>query len=351
MVVVIWRQQRLFNCFEKNGPFNYNSGMIKIGSARIDTNIFLAPLSGCSDLAFRLMARDEGAKFCFFEMIDANALIRNYEKTLCMLKTTKKDSPIAGQLLGADPAVTLDAAQKLVSIRDISFLDINSACPVKKVVNKGAGARLLEKPEILFEILKKLSSSLKIPVTVKIRTGYNSTDIKNISDIAMECEQHGAGAIFVHGRTRAQGYSGEINYEAIKKIKEAVKIPVFGSGNIFTPALAKKMLDETGCNGIFVARGAFGNPWIFKNIENHLKNGSVLPEPDLLTRKKALKKHLAYIDKYRRSAPSAEIGFMRKVAIWYMKGFPCAANIRNKITRTKTYSDLLKLIDELSAAY
>ncbi|MBU4377384.1 MAG: tRNA dihydrouridine synthase DusB [Candidatus Omnitrophica bacterium] len=321
--------------------------MIKIGSARINTNIFLAPLSGCSDLAFRLIAREEGAKFCFFEMVDANALIRNYEKTLRMLKTTKKDSPIAGQLLGADPDLMVDAAQKLVSIRDVSFLDINSACPVRKVVSKGAGARLLEKPETLFKILKKLSSSLNIPVTVKIRTGYNRTDIKNIAEIAMGCEQHGAGAIFVHGRTRAQGYSGEINYEAIKKIKEAVEIPVFGSGNIFTPELAKKMFDETSCDGITVARGSFGNPWIFKNIENYLKSGSVLPEPDFLIRKKVLKKHLAYTDKYRHSIPSAEIGFMRKVAIWYMKGFPYAANTRNEITRTKTYPDLIKLIDEL----
>ncbi|MFH0839422.1 MAG: tRNA-dihydrouridine synthase family protein, partial [Candidatus Omnitrophota bacterium] len=162
--------------------------MIKIGSARINTNIFLAPLSGCSDLAFRLIAREEGAKFCFFEMVDANALIRNYEKTLCMLKTIKKDSPIAAQLLGADPAVTLDAAQKLVSIRDVSFLDINSACPVRKVVRKGAGAHLLQKPDLLCRILKKLSSSLKIPVTVKIRTGYNKKDIKNIIHTARECE-------------------------------------------------------------------------------------------------------------------------------------------------------------------
>ncbi len=321
--------------------------MIKIGSATIDTNIFLAPLSGCSDLAFRLIAREQGAKFCFFEMVDANALIRNYEKTLGLLSTTKKDSPIAAQLLGADPAVMADAAQKLVSIRDISFLDINSACPVRKVVSKGAGAHLLEKPDMLCKILKKVSSSLKIPVTVKIRTGYHKNDIKKIINTAEKCQESGAAAIFVHGRTRAQGYSGEVDYEAIKKIKEAVRIPVFGTGNIFTPALAKKMFDETGCDGIAVARGAFGNPWIFRNIENYLKNGCVLPEPDLPDKKKVLKKHLAYIDKYRHSIPSAEIGFMRKVAMWYTKGLPGAATIRAKITRIQTYPKLIELIDSL----
>jgi len=321
--------------------------MIKIGSAHIDTNIFLAPLSGCSDLAFRLIAREQGAKFCFFEMVDSNALIRNYEKTLRLLETTKKDSPIAAQLLGADPDVMCDAAQKLVSIRDVSFLDINSACPVRKVVTKGAGASLLEKPDTLCKILKKVSSVLKIPVTVKIRTGYHKNDIKKIINTAEKCQENGASAIFVHGRTRAQGYSGEVDYAAIKKISEAVRVPVFGTGNIFTPALAKKMFDETGCDGITVARGAFGNPWIFKGIEDYIKNGRALPEPDLSDKKIVLKKHLAYIDKYRHSIPSAEIGFMRKVAMWYTKGFPYAAKIRGEITRIQSYPELIRSIDSL----
>jgi len=322
--------------------------MIKIGSATINTNIFLAPLSGCSDLAFRLIAREHGAKFCFFEMVDANALIRNHEKTIGILKTTDKDAPIAGQLLGADPSLMLDAAQKLVSLVDISFLDINSACPVRKVVSKGAGAYLLEKPAALYKTLKKLSSSLKIPVTVKIRLGYHKKEIKNIVDIAKKCGENGASAVFVHGRTRAQGYAGEVDYEFIRDIKNSLEIPVLGTGNIFTPELAKKMFDETGCDGILVARGTFGNPWIFKNIENYLKNGETLAEPSLSAKKKVLKKHLSYIEKYRASNSSSRIGFMRKVAMWYLKGFPYAAKTRDRIARTQDYAELLKLIAGLS---
>lgn len=324
--------------------------MIKIGSAKIGTNIFLAPLSGCSDLAFRLIAREHGAKFCFFEMVDANALTRNHKQTIGgILKTTKKDAPIAGQLLGADPALMLDAAQKFVSTVDISFLDINSACPVKKVVKKGAGAYLLEKPAVLYKIVKKLSSSLKIPVTVKIRVGYHKIYPEDIVDISKKCEDNGAAAIFVHGRTRAQGYGGPVDYESIRSIKQSLRVPVFGTGNIFTPELAKKMFDETGCDGILVARGAFGNPWIFKNIETYLKNGKISAEPDMAAKKKALKKHLAYIDKYRDSKPAFKVGFMRKVAIWYLKGFPYATKTRNQISRVKSYSDLLELIDNLPA--
>ncbi|MDD5679835.1 MAG: tRNA dihydrouridine synthase DusB [Candidatus Omnitrophica bacterium] len=322
--------------------------MIKIGSAKIDTNIFLAPLSGCSDLAFRLIAREHGAKFCFFEMVDANALTRNHRQTIGgILKTVKKDVPIAGQLLGADPALMLDAAHKFVATADISFLDINSACPVKKVVKKGAGAHLLEKPAVLYKIVKTLASSLDIPVTVKIRTGYNKRYLEDIVNVAKKCEENGAAAIFVHGRTRAQGYAGAVDYESIKAIKESLNVPVFGTGNIFTPELAKKMFDETDADGILVARGAFGNPWIFSNIENYLENGKVLPEPGLLIRKKVLKQHLEYVDKYRDSKPEFKVGFMRKVAIWYLKGFPYATRVRNEISRIRSYPKLLELIDNL----
>ncbi len=322
--------------------------MIKIGSVKIDTNIFLAPLSGCSDLAFRLIAREQGAKFCFFEMVDANALTRNHKQTVeGILKTIKKDSPIAGQLLGADPALMLDAAQKFVATADISFLDINSACPVKKVVKKGAGAYLLEKPAVLYKIVKKLSSSLNIPVTVKMRVGYHKRYLEDIVDIARKCEENGAAAVFVHGRTQAQGYGGDVDYESIKSIKQSLTVPIFGSGNVFTPQLAKKMFDETGCDGILAARGAFGNPWIFKNIETYLKSGETAPEPGMTAKKKTLKKHLGYIDKYRDSKPASKVGFMRKIAIWYLRGFPYAAEARDQISRVKSYSDLLKLIDSL----
>ena len=244
--------------------------MINIGNYKLKTNILLAPLAGCADLPFRLIMREYGAKFGFFEMIDANALKRN-KKSLEMLKTTAKDRPIAGQLVGSNPEIMLSSAKEMINHVDIKFLDINAACPVRKVIKKKAGAYLLKEPILLYKIIKKLSSNLNLPITVKLRIGYDRTDNKNIADIAASCEHNGASAIFVHGRTRTQGYSGPVDYSAIRSVKNAVSVPVFGSGNIFTPEQAKEMMEGTGCDGIIVARGSFGNPWIFKNILNYIK--------------------------------------------------------------------------------
>ena len=321
--------------------------MVKIGSTTINTNVFLAPMSGCTDLAFRLIAREYGAKFCFFEMLDSNALTHGHKKTLGILKTSKSDRPIAAQLLGRDPIRMLDAAQKLLDVVNVSFLDINSACPAKKVIKKGAGASLLKTPHTLFKIVSKLSSELPIPVTVKLRIGYSKKDLKGIIDIAKECEKSGASSLFVHGRTRLDGYMGDIDYKAIKTIKNSLKIPVFGSGNIFTGQLAKKMFRETGCDGILVARGALGNPWIFKNIESYLKKGKIQKEITLRSKKRTLKKHLSYIKKYKESKGESKLGFMRKVAMWYLKSTPYASKTRLKITMAKTYRELADLIESL----
>lgn len=312
--------------------------MIKIGNAHIDTNIFLAPMSGCTDLPFRLVAREHGAKFCFFEMLDANSLTRNRRQSFNILTTSDEDSPIAGQLLGADPEMMLDAAQKVLAEVKLSFLDINCACPAKKVIKKKAGAHLLRDTPRLYSILKKFTSSLPLPVTIKIRIGYDTKDLRHITTMVKHCEDLGAAAIFVHGRLAKQGYSGDIDYDFIKKIKEAVNIPVFGSGNIFSPELAKKMFDETGCDGILIARGALGNPWIFEG-----KNEIPLKE-----RKEVLKKHLAYIEKYRNMSQFGKVGFMKKASIWYLKGIPRAPRLREKITSSKNYEEILATISSIN---
>lgn len=319
--------------------------IIKIGGLDIGSNTFLAPLAGCSDLPFRLISREHGAEFCFFEMVDSNSLIYKRRQTFGMLKTDKADSPIAGQLLGSDPSIMLDAAQKLLGLVNISFLDINCACPAKKVIKKKAGAHLLREPQRLYNILKKLAPALPIPITLKIRIGFDKKDIAGITDTARRCQDLGVAAIFVHGRLVSQGYSGEIDYDFIRGIKNAVTVPVFGSGNIFSPDKAKEMFDKTGCDGILVARGALGNPWIFREIEGYLKNGTITKEISLEEKKAVLKKHLSYIDKYKYISPKGKIGFMRKVAIWYLKRVPKAARIRSLITSSNSYQDLLKVID------
>jgi len=314
----------------------------------MEQEVFLAPMSGVTDLAFRLISREFGAKLCFFEMMDANALIRNHPATLRIIKTHQKDTPVAAQLLGRDPLVMLDAAHRLQGLAKISFLDVNSACPAKKVVKKGAGAYLLKDTATLCKILKKLTSSLSIPVTVKIRTGFHKISVSESQEIAQKCADCGVSTLFVHGRTRDEGYRGGIDYAAIKAIKKAVSIPVFGSGNIFNPILAKKMFVETGCNGILVARGALGNPWIFNRIQNYLEKAEISEAPSLPVKKDILKRHLSLLEKHKETRESTMLGIMCKIAMWYLKGLPDAGRMRRHICAAKTYGELNALIDNIT---
>lgn len=323
--------------------------MLQIGSQKINTNIFLASLSGCSDLPFRLIAREMGADFCFYEMIDAHSLaFQPRPKNNEMLSTNAQDLPIAAQLLGSDPNIMLRAAEKILEINPkISFLDINAACPVKKVIKKKAGAYLINKPAPLYRVIEKLSAALPIPITVKLRTGYSKKNKAGIIKIARACEKSGAKAIFVHGRTQSQLYAGEVDFSSIKAIKDNVKIPVIASGNIFSAEKAKEMLDKTGCDGILVARGAFGNPWIFRQIKAYLTEGVLLPAPSLNEKLARLTKHLKYIEKYKQTSIKVKVGIARKVAIWYLKGFEHAAMLRDKVGRAQSLQELSVLIDSL----
>ena len=320
--------------------------MLKIGSYQLDTNVLLAPLSGCSDIPFRLICREHGAKFCFYEMVDANSLVYERPGSFRLLKSHKDDSPIAAQLLGQDPEIMLDAAQRLLKIVKTPFIDINCACPVKKVIKKKAGAYLLRDTGMLCRIVKKLASRLPVPVTIKLRIGFDSVDVPHMTDLAIRCEASGAKALFVHGRTKTQGYAGDIDYAAIRAIKESVTIPVVGSGNVFGPDLAKKMLTETGCDGVLVGRGAFGNPWIFRDIEDFLKDGTLKRRMTTRRRIDVLRKHLAYVQIHKDLPPKIQTGIMRKVAMWYLKGFPSAKRLRGEISKARDYAGLLKVINE-----
>lgn len=310
--------------------------------------VIMAPMAGCTDLPFRLIAREHGAKLCFYEMVDSNSLIYKHHETYGNLKTDKKDLPIAVQLLGSDPDGMLKAADRLLKLVSVSFLDINCACPAKKVIKKKSGAHLLRDAPRLYSILKKLIPELSLPITIKMRSGFDKKDDDNIVEMAKRCEEIGVSAIFIHGRLRSQGYAGGIDYGIIKKVKAAVHIPVFGSGNVFSGESAKLMLDETGCDGVMVARGGLGNPWIFREIEEYLDTGRPPKEIPLSERKSVLKKHLNYLDKYKSISPAGKIGFMRKVAIWYLKNISGASDLRARITReTKSCQDILKIVSEI----
>ena len=322
--------------------------MIRIGSYNLNAKVLLAPMSGCTDLPFRLIAREHGAKFCFFEMIDAHSVTHHRQKTFAMLKTLESDQPIAVQLLGNDSQIILNAARTILPSVNAAFLDINAACPVKKVIKKRAGAYLLKNGQMLCDTIKLLASSLPVPVTVKMRLGYEKEALSDITGLAKRCELNGASAIFIHGRTRLQHYAGTVNYEAIRAVKNSVNIPVIGSGDIISPQLAKKMLDETYCDAILVARGSLGNPWIFKAIEDHLKNGSLSRPKDLSTTKTTAKRHLSYMDKHMECSTPGKLGAMRKVMLWYMRSFPSARKMRGQISLVNSYEKMLKLVDSFN---
>ena len=326
--------------------------MVQIGSVNTNTNIFMASMAGCSDLAFRLIAREHGAQFCFHEMSDSNSLVYGTGgKNADMHQAHPLDTPVAAQLVGADPEIMLKAAKIILAINpNIAFLDINAACPVRKIIKKKAGAFLLKEPEGLYRIIDKLASNLSLPITVKLRTGYQARDIEMIVLIAQKCEQSGASALFVHGRTKVQEYAGEVDHETIRAIKANVKIPVMASGNIFSGEKAKEMFDLTGCDGVMVARGACGHPWIFGQIKEYLTNGVVVPDPTLKERLAVAVKHLQYIEKYKILSERTKVGFSRKVAIWYLKHFRNAGVLRRAVGRAQSFQEFYQLIDELAAS-
>ena len=313
----------------------------------MEHKIYLAPLSGITDLSFRLISRKLGAAHCFYEMVDSKATLYGGTKNLRLLKKLKKDTPIAAQLLGAEPSIMLDAAQKLIALTNIAFLDINAACPAKKVIKKKAGAYLLKDAATLGRIVTKLASRLDCPITVKLRTGFYKEEHKECVKVAKVCESSGASTIFVHGRTVSQGYSGGVDYRSIKAVKGALNIPVFGSGNIFDHITAREMIDKTGCDGILVARGALGNPWIFKEIKEYLKNGKIVKAPSLSEKKKILKEHLTLIEHYKDIGPSNMIGYMGKVAMWYLSGLYQAKAIRESISKARSYRELVAAINKV----
>ncbi|MFA4859027.1 MAG: tRNA-dihydrouridine synthase, partial [Candidatus Margulisiibacteriota bacterium] len=216
------------------------------------------------------------------------------------------------------------------------------------VIKKFSGAYLLQTPAILCRIIDRLAAALALPITVKLRIGYAKRDVDKIVGIARQCEQAGAQAIFVHGRTQAQLYSGGIDYASIKAIKENVKIPVIASGNIFSPQKAKEMLELTGSDGVWVARGALGNPWIFRQIKTFLTSGGLLREPSFAEKMEVLKRHLSYVDKYKLLPPRSKVGIGRKVALWYLKGFKHAAAVRAATCRIQTMDELFLLLDRIA---
>ena len=313
---------------------------LKIGNVELENNLILAPMAGVTDLPFRLLCKEQGCGLMYTEMVSAKAILYKNRNTGPLMEVRPEEEPVALQLFGSDPEIVSDIAAQ-VEDGPYAFIDINMGCPVPKIVNNGEGSALMKNPKLVEEILTALVKQGKKPVTVKFRKGFDDDHI-NAVEIARIAESCGVSAVAVHGRTRAQFYSGKADWDIIRQVKEAVKIPVIGNGDIFTPEDAKRMLYETGCDGLMIARGAKGNPWIFSRTLHYLETGELLGPPDKEELKETILRHAQLQIQFK----GEYLGLceMRKHLSWYTVGLPHSSSLRNDVNQTETWEDFYNLI-------
>lgn len=298
--------------------------------------VLQSPMANCTDLPFRLIARRHGMPFAFLEMLSAETLVRNHPETQDRMRTLPEDRPCGAQLVGCEPAVMADAA---VMLEELGFplVDLNLGCPVSKVVAKGGGSHLLREPETAGKIFSAVVRAVRrVPVTVKMRLGYSDASGQEAARIARIAQDSGVSALCVHGRTRVQGYSGLADYQAIRRIKERVRIPVIGNGDVVDGESARRMKEVSGCDGVMLGRGALGNPWIYREVAAALEGTELPPVPSLQEKKRVLLEHIDLICRYEERV----LGPLRRIISWYFKEIPGAPKFRDEIHRAQSVEEM-----------
>ena len=316
---------------------------LQIGNVTLENNLILAPMAGVSDLPFRLLCREQGAGLVCMEMVSAKAILYKNRNTEELLTIDSKEHPVSLQLFGSDPDIISEIA-KQIEERPFDILDLNMGCPVPKVVNNGDGSALMKNPRLAGEIIEKTARAIKKPLTVKIRKGFDDAHV-NAVELAHIAQESGAAAVAVHGRTREQYYAGHADWDIIRQVKEAVSIPVIGNGDIRTPEDVAAMAEQTGCDGYMIARGAEGNPWIFRQILHYFDTGEHLARPDFSEVTEMLLRHAKMqIDCKGDYTGIREI---RKHAAWYTAGYRNSSKLRGRINEVENYEQLEALFREV----